>query len=85
MSEEGENEDDKWITVKGRSKIKKLLKPKLKPTLHYAFAILSQPNNPTRYNMSGPPLQMDDDKTIIPPGIVVRAPPKLKFPTDQES
>jgi len=44
-----------------------LLKPKLKPTLHNAFAIHSQPDNPTRYNMSGPPLQMDDDKTIIPP------------------
>ena len=65
--EEGENEDDKWITVTGRGKHKNLLKPKLKPTLHNAFAILSQPNNPTRYNMSGPPLQMDDDKTIIPP------------------
>ena len=51
----------------GRGKTKKLLKPKLKPTLHNAFAILSQPNNPTRYNMSSPPLQMDDDKTIIPP------------------
>jgi hypothetical protein len=40
---------------------------KLKPTLHNAFAILSQPNNPTNYNMSGPPLQMDNDKTIMPP------------------
>ncbi len=51
----------------GRCKSKKLLKPKLKPTLHNAFAILSEPDNPTRYNMSGPPPQMDDDKTIIPP------------------
>ncbi len=41
--------------------------PKLKPTLHNAFAILSQPNDPTNYNMSGLPLQMDDNKTIIPP------------------
>ena len=65
--EEGENKDDKWITVTGRGKTKKLLKPKLKPTLHNAFAILSQPDNSTRYNISGPPLQMDDDKTIIPP------------------
>ncbi len=40
--------------------------PKLKPTLHNAFAILYQPDDPTNYNMSGPPLQMDDDKTIIP-------------------
>ncbi len=63
---EGENKDDKWITVTGSGKTKKLLKPKLKPTLHNAFAILSQPDNPTSYNMSGPPLQTDDDKTIIP-------------------
>ncbi len=41
--------------------------PKLKPTLHNAFAIFSQPNNPTNYNMSSPPLQMDNNKTIIPP------------------
>jgi hypothetical protein len=67
MSKEGENEDDKWITVTGSGKTKKLLKPKLKPKLHNAFAILSQPNDPTNYNMSSPPLQMDNDKTIIPP------------------
>ena len=66
-SAEGENVDDKWITVPGRGKTQKLLKPKLKPTLQNAFAILSQPNDPTSYNMSGPPLQMDDDKTILPP------------------
>ncbi len=66
---EGENEDDKWITVTGSGKTKKLLKPKLKPTLHNAFTILSQPNDHTSYNMSGPPLQMDDDKTIIPPDL----------------
>ncbi len=63
---EGENKDDKWITVTGRGKTKNLLKPKLKPTLHNAFAILSQPDDPTIYNMSGPELQMDDDKTILP-------------------
>jgi hypothetical protein len=67
MSEEGENEDGKWITVTGRGKTKKLLKPKLKPKLHNAFAILSQPGDPTSYNISGPPLQMDNDKTIVPP------------------
>jgi hypothetical protein len=66
-SKEGENEDDKWITVTGSGKTKKLLKPALKPTWHNAFAILSQPDNPTNYNMSAPPLQMDDDKTITPP------------------
>jgi hypothetical protein len=64
---EGENKDDKWITVTGKGKTKKLLKPKLEPKLHKAFAILSQPNAPTIYYMSGPALQMDDNKTIIPP------------------
>jgi hypothetical protein len=44
-----------------------MLKPKLKPTLHNVFAILSQPDDPTSYNMSGPLLQMDNDKTILPP------------------
>ena len=53
------------MTGNGRNKI--LPKPKLKPTLHNAFAILSQPDDPTNYNMSGPPLQMDEDKTIVPP------------------
>jgi len=53
--------------VTGRGKTKHLLKPILKPTLHNAFAILSQPDDPTSYNMSGPPLKMDDDKTILPP------------------
>ena len=53
MSEEGENEDDKWITVTGNGRNKILLNPKLKPTLHNAFAILSQPDDPTSYNMSG--------------------------------
>ena len=66
-SEEGENKDGKWITVTGRGNTKKLLKPKLKLKLHNAFAILSQTDGLTSYNMSGPPLQMDNDKTIIPP------------------
>jgi hypothetical protein len=66
MPEEGENKNDKWITVTGNSKTKNLLKPKLEPKLHNAFAILFQPNTSTIYNMSGPALQMDDDKTIIP-------------------
>ena len=66
-SEEGENEHGKWITVTGRGIIKKLLKPTLTLKLYNAFAILSQPNDPTSYNMSGPPLQMDNDKTSMPP------------------
>jgi hypothetical protein len=65
--EDGENEDDKWITVTGKGKHKNLLKPKLKPTLHNVFAILSQPDDPTSYKMSGTTLNMDDDKTILPP------------------
>jgi hypothetical protein len=52
--------------VTGKGKHKNLLKPKLKPTLHNAFAILSQPDDPTSYKMSGPLLKMDDDKTILP-------------------
>ncbi len=51
----------------GNSKTKKILKPTLEPKLHNAFAILFQPNAPTIYNISGPALQMDNDKTIIPP------------------
>ena len=65
-SEEGENEHGKWITVTGRGIIKKLLKPTLTLKLYNAFAILSQPNDPTSYNMSSPPQKMDDNKTIIP-------------------
>jgi hypothetical protein len=66
-SEKGENEDGKWITVTGRGKTKKLLKPnKLKSKVHNAFAILSQPDNPTCYNMSSPPLKMYNDKTPDP-------------------
>jgi hypothetical protein len=53
--------------VTGKGKHKNLRKPKLKPTLHIAFAILSQPDDPTSYKMSGPTLKMDDDKTILPP------------------
>jgi hypothetical protein len=53
--------------VTGRGKTKQLPKPKLKSTVHNAFAILSQPDDPTNYTMSGPKLTMDDDKTILPP------------------
>ncbi len=36
--------------------------------MHNAFAILSQLDAPTHYNVPSPPQQMDNDKTIIPPG-----------------
>jgi hypothetical protein len=49
MLEEGENENDKWITVTGKGKTKNLLKPKLELKLHNTFAILSQPSAPTIY------------------------------------
>ncbi len=67
MPEEGENKNDKWITVTGKGKTKSLLKHKLEPKLHNAFAILSQPDAPTIYNICSPALQMDKDKTILPP------------------
>jgi hypothetical protein len=68
MPEDGENNNDKWIAVTGNGKTKKLLNPKPKPKVHNAFAILSQPNAPTHCNALSPTQQMDDDKTIIPPG-----------------
>jgi hypothetical protein len=68
MPEDGENNNDKWVTVTGNGKTKDLLNPKPKPKLHNAFAILSQPNTPTYYNAPSPTQQMDDNKTIIPPG-----------------
>jgi len=64
--DEGENEDDRWIKVEGRGKTKQLLKPKLETTLHNAFAILSQPNDPTIYYMSESISLHDDDKAIMP-------------------
>jgi hypothetical protein len=66
--EEGENKNDEWITVTGKGKTKKLLNPKPKPKLHNAFAILSQPNATTYCNRPRPAQQMDDNRTIIPPG-----------------
>ena len=62
---EGENEDDKWITVQDRGKTKNLLEPKRKPTVVNSFDILSQPDDPTIYYMSGPATQLVDDKTIM--------------------
>ncbi len=59
---------DKWITVAGNGKTKNLLSPKPKPKLHNAFAILSQPNAPTYNDAPSPAQQMDDNRTIIPPG-----------------
>jgi hypothetical protein len=68
MPEDGENNNDKWIMVTGNGKTKHLLNPKPKPKLHNAFAILSQSDAPTHYNALSPTQQMDDNKTVIPPG-----------------
>jgi hypothetical protein len=54
--------------VTGNSKAKNLLNPKPNPKVHNAFAILSQPDAPTHYNALSPTQQIEDDKTIIPPG-----------------
>jgi hypothetical protein len=54
--------------VTGNGRTKKLLNPKPNPKVHNAFVILSQPNAPTYYDAPSPTQQIDDDKTIIPPG-----------------
>jgi hypothetical protein len=59
--------NEKWITVTGNSKTKKLLNPKPKPKLHNAFAILFQPDAPPNCNAPSLAQQMDRDRTIIPP------------------
>jgi hypothetical protein len=68
MLEDGENNNDKWITVTGNGKNENLLNPKPNPKGYNAFAILSQPNMPAHYNALSPTQQINDDKTIIPPG-----------------
>jgi hypothetical protein len=68
MPEDGENDNDKWITVTGNAKTKKILNPKFIPKVHNAFAILYQPNTPTHYDNLSPTQQINNDKTIIPPG-----------------
>jgi hypothetical protein len=65
MPENGEFDNDKWITVTGNSKTKTLLSPKPNPKMHNAFAILSQPNAPTHYNALRPTQQINNNKTII--------------------
>jgi hypothetical protein len=67
MPEDGENKNDKWITVTGNSKTKNLLNPKPNPKVHNAFAILSQPNAPTHFNPLSLTQQINNDKTIIYP------------------
>jgi hypothetical protein len=67
MPEEGENNNDKYITVTGNGKTKKLLNLKPNPKVHNAFAILSQPNAPTHYDALSLTQQIDNNKTI-PPG-----------------
>ena len=68
MPEDGEKDNDNWITVTGNGKTKKLLNPKPNPKVHNAFAILSQPDAPTHYDAPRPTQQINDDKTITPPG-----------------
>jgi hypothetical protein len=68
MPEDGENNNGKWITVTGNGKTKNLLNPKPNHKVHNAFAILSQPDAPTHYNPLSPTQQINDNKTIIPPG-----------------
>jgi hypothetical protein len=54
--------------VTGSGKTNNLLNPKPKPKLHNAFAILSQLDAPTYYDVPSPALQMDNNRTILPPG-----------------
>jgi hypothetical protein len=68
MPEDGKSNNDKWITVTGNGKTKKLLNPKPNPKVHNAFAMFPQPNAPTHYNALSPTQQIDDDETIIPSG-----------------
>jgi hypothetical protein len=68
MLEDGKNSNDKWITVTGNGKTKNLLNPKSNPKVHNAFAILSQPDAITHYGVLSLTQQIDDNKTIIPPG-----------------
>jgi hypothetical protein len=66
--EDGEKDNDNWIRVTGNGKTKNLLNPKPNPKVHNAFAILSQPNAPTHYDAPRPTQQINNNKTIIPPG-----------------
>jgi hypothetical protein len=68
MPEDGENDNDKWITVTGNGKTKNLLSPKPNPKVHNAFAILSKPDKPTHYVALSLTQQINNNKTIIPPG-----------------
>jgi hypothetical protein len=68
MLEDRENSNDKWIMVTGNNKTKNLLNPKPNPKMHDAFAILSQPNAPTHYDVLSLTKQIDNNRTIIPPG-----------------
>jgi hypothetical protein len=68
MLENGKKDNDEWITVTCNGKNKTLLNSKPSPKVHNAFAILSQPNTPTQYDALCPTQQINNDKTIIPPG-----------------
>jgi hypothetical protein len=66
--EDREKDNDNRITATGNGKTKNLLNPKPNPKVHNAFAILSQPNALTHYNVPCPTQRINADKTIIPPG-----------------
>jgi hypothetical protein len=68
MPEDREKDNDNWIMVTGNGKTKNLLNPKSNPKVNNAFAILSQPDAPTHYDAPRPTQQINDNKTIIPPG-----------------
>jgi hypothetical protein len=63
-----ENDNDKWILVTGSGKTNNIINPKPNPNVHNAFAILSQPDAPPHYDTLSPTQQINNDKTIIPPG-----------------
>jgi hypothetical protein len=66
MPEDGENVNDKWITVTGNGKTKNLLNPKPKLKVHNSFSIHSQPNAPTHYNRLSPTQQINNNKPSYP-------------------
>jgi hypothetical protein len=68
MPEDGEKDNDNWIMVTGIGKTKNLHNPKPNPKVHNAFAILSQPNAPTHYNVLRPTQQINNNKITIPQG-----------------
>jgi hypothetical protein len=66
MPEDGEKDNDNWITVTGNGKTKNLINPKPNPKVHNAFAILSQPDTPTHYGAPRPTQEINDNKPSYP-------------------